>query len=130
MNEAFEQLYKLSPPVSMALAINFVMLGVRRIPNFPTWTAPFIAMAIGGIFYPLLADPGNVLFAVRSPLAAQFITGVSAGGLAVAFHQQFKQILKRFGVSTGDTEMFTKDQNEKFEPSQSSRNDRPGNLPV
>lgn len=125
MNEAFDQLYKLSPPISMALAINFLLLGLKRIPKFPMWTTPFIAMTIGGVFYPLLADPGNVLFSVRSPIAAQIITGVSAGGLAVAFHQQFRQILKRFGVSTGDTEIFTKPDNEKIQPANPT-----GNPPV
>lgn len=100
MDINFDDLIQVSPPIGMALLINFALLFVRPIlSDRGRDFLPMIAMVFGGIAYPLLTEPGKVLFNVRSPVAAQVVIGMVAGGASVAFHQQFKGLLRRrFGV--------------------------------
>jgi hypothetical protein len=103
------QLIDLAPPVGLWCALNFILMGAKRIPGVATWMIPFLSFALGGILYPLLSDPGKVSFAVRCPVCAQVVTGILIGGAAVGGHQAFKQIINRIGLSTGDTETITKE---------------------
>lgn len=96
-----------APPVALLIALNFVLMAIKKVPFIPNWSIPFIAFAIGGIAYPLLSDPAKVSFAVRCPVCAQVITGLLIGGAAVGSHQMFKQFLNRLGLSSGDTIVIT-----------------------
>lgn len=101
------QLKDLSPPIVLWVVLNIVAIILKRVPQFPDWLIPVTSVVLGGIIYPLVTDPGKVSFAVRCPVCAQVLTGMMAGGIAVASHAQFKQFMQRFGLSTGDTEIIT-----------------------
>ena len=107
----FSQFYELKPPIVLWLVLHFVAFSLKRIPTFPDWLIPITLMTMGAVTYPLVTDPGQVSFAVRCPLCAQVFTGAMAGGIAVATHTQFKQLVKRFGWSTGDTDFIKKERN-------------------
>jgi hypothetical protein len=105
----FDQLKQLSPPVLIIIAINVLMFGAKRIQVIPDWIIPALAMVLGGVIYPLISNPGDVPYTVRCPLCLQVLFGLIIGFAAVGCHQQVKQLFKRFGISTGDTEVITKD---------------------
>lgn len=103
------QLLELSPPVALWFALNFLLMFAKKCPCVPNWMIPWLSFIAGGIVYPMISDPNSVSFAVRYPVAAQSLTGLLIGGAAVGSHQLFKQTIKRFGFSTGDTEQFIKE---------------------
>lgn len=99
------QLIDVAPPLALWMVLNFVMMFAKRSPFIPNWSIPWLSFGLGGLAYPLLTDPDKVAFAVRCPICAQVLTGLLIGGAAVGGHQLFKQTIKRFGFSTGDTEV-------------------------
>lgn len=107
-----ESILDLSPPFLLALAINFLLLFGKRAPFVPDWTLPLLAMAAGGLVYPLISDAAKVSYQCRHPDAFNAVMGVAIGGMAVAFHQTFRQIigLGRQVAKEGDTAcLFRKD---------------------
>lgn len=105
----FDQLLQLKAPVILILVLNAAMFVVKRIPAVPDWIIPTLSFIGGGIGYPLMSNPGDVPFTARCPLCVQFFFGLILGYAAVGCHQQVKQFLNRKGISTGDTEIITKD---------------------
>lgn len=105
----FEQLKQLSPPILLIVVINALMFGAKRVPFIPNWIIPVVSMAMGGILYPLISKTGDVPYTVRCPDCLQILFGLIIGFAAVGCHQQVKQLFNRFGISTGDTEVITKD---------------------
>ena len=103
-----DELLQVSPPIGLVLAINVFLMLLKKIPSVPHWSLPIIAVVIGAFCYPLLTDPAKVSFAVKSPLLAQTITGILIGYAAVGAHQKFRQLVKRFGMHTGDTDQWSK----------------------
>jgi len=110
----FDTLLKASPPIGLALFINFVLLFVGRIPALQAnkdWTLPLVALAMGGFIYPFFASNGTVDPNIEYPLFSLFIRGVCIGGLSVAVHTVFKAKVKKWtGMPTGDTMIITKDE--------------------
>ncbi len=104
----FESILKLSPPLVLAIVINFLLLFCKRIPYVPNWSLPLIATILGAIAYPQIADVANVSYSVKNPDAFNVIMGCCIGGSAVAIHQTFKQILSRFFGYKSDTEILVK----------------------
>lgn len=105
----FDQLLQLKAPLLIVLGLNCVMFILKRIPFVPDWLIPTFSFIGGGIAYPLFSSPGDVPFTSRCPLCVQTFFGLILGFAAVGGHQQVKQILNRLKISTGDTEVFTKD---------------------
>lgn len=116
MNELIESITSISPTVGLWLVINIVLIYLKRAPSIPNWTLPFLASIIGGTVYPLISDPGKISFTVRYPILIQVIQGIIIGFAATGLHQAFKQWMNRFGISTGDTEVLTRNTNEKTNP--------------
>lgn len=105
MNELdITKLLELSEPMAVMIAINIVLALLKRVPQVKNWTLPMIAVVLGGVTYPLIADPAKVSFGAHNPTAALVITGVIIGYAAVGFHQKFKQIATRLGMMTDDHE--------------------------
>jgi len=110
-SKVFDNLVQLSPPFLLALGINFMMLFLRRIPYMQShdWLLPIFALVIGGIVYPYVAEVGKVSYNVKNPAVLLHIIGFAIGGLSVAFHQIFKQLMKKFfNIQTGDTMIMIK----------------------
>lgn len=105
MNEAINTLLQASPPLALVLAINLLLYGLKRAPWPPNWSLPMIAMLVGAVAYPFIADIAKPTLTVKSPLAYNVVLGFALGGLSVAFNQQFRQIL---GLKTGDTVLVRK----------------------
>jgi catechol 2,3-dioxygenase-like lactoylglutathione lyase family enzyme len=55
-----------------------------------------------------VADPADVPFKSSNPEAALYFWGAILGFAAVGLHQNFKALFNRFGISTGDTEVFAR----------------------
>lgn len=111
-SEVFDSLLKVSPPIALAIFINFLLLFIGKLEYFRAkkdWL-PIIALLIGGLVYPLVAEVGKISFSVPYPTMLNIVIGVCIGGLSVAFHQIFKNLLKKVGASTGDTMIITKDE--------------------
>lgn len=99
MEEELLKILNSSSPVLVAIVIMFIVWGLKKAPAFPGWLLPFAAMALGAVFYPML----------EGWTQKTLIQGLCVGGLAVAFNQQFRQLLERIGaMKSGDTEVIKK----------------------
>jgi hypothetical protein len=105
MNETINTLLEASPPLILALAINLLLYALKRTPWPPDWALPMIAMAVGALVYPFIADIAKQVPTVKSPLVYNIVLGSAIGGMSVALNQQFRQIL---GLKTSNTEFITK----------------------
>lgn len=96
-------LLDLSPPVALMFSLNLIFLFLKRSPRIPNDIIPWISPLLGMFVYPWITEPGKVAFAVRSPLAAQMVTGFLVGLAAVGANQWFKTFYKKVGLFSGDT---------------------------
>ena len=94
--DQIKQLLELSPPVLLALGLNFLGLGLKRSP-IKNWTIPFLLIAAGAMVYPLIADVSKVSFQCQNPYALNAVFGAVIGGCSIGLNQAFRQILYRFG---------------------------------
>lgn len=106
--DLIEKLYELSPHLMLVLFINFVLWGLKLAPGVPNWTLPFIAMSIGTILYPSVAEVGKMSYNVHSPQMFLHLFGAALGGMSVCLNQIFRQMMKRFGLHSGDTDSIQK----------------------
>lgn len=102
-----DTLFKMSPPLLMIIGINISLMLLRHF--VPHKILPIIAVVLGMVFTPLLIPVSSLAYSVPSPMTALIIMGAVIGYAAVGLHQKFKQILKKVGVSTGDTMIITKE---------------------
>jgi hypothetical protein len=109
MNEIFDSILKCSPMVLLALAINLVLLGLKRAP-IPAWLRPLIAMVIGGVANPFIADTARLDYNLANPNIYWIVQGVCIGGLAVALNQTLRKWLESHGIKmeNGDTDEIRK----------------------
>lgn len=105
MNEAINTLFEASPPLALALAINFLLYSLKKTKQFRDEMLPITAVIFGALVYPWIADIAKVVPVVKSPLVYNMVFGSGIGGLSVAMHQQVKQWL---GLRTSDTEINSK----------------------
>ena len=107
--EWLDAILQCSPPLALALAINLALFASKRIP-MPGWVRPILAMGIGAIAYPFLADISKLNYNVRSPALYLTLIGTSIGGLSVCFNQVVRQWIKSKTGSDpmSDTDEITK----------------------
>ena len=95
--EFIEIILQSSPPVLLAISINLVIFFLKKSP-VADWTLPFIAMALGAILYPLIAEVRELPHNVKSPVIHSAVIGLAIGGFSVAINQGWRQW--RTGKST------------------------------
>ena len=99
------QLLDLTPPVALLFALNFLIWILKKAaPNFPRWTIPMLAFALGGIIFPLISESGKVPYQMRSPLTSQILIGLIIGGASVGGNQCFVRTMQRLGFWNDDEE--------------------------
>lgn len=114
MNELTE-LLQASPPVALAIALNFLGLGLKKSP-VANWLIPLLLPAVGAAVYPFIADAGKINFECRNPMALMAVYGFAIGSASVGLNQMLRQFLGRKN-SSGDTEFFSrKNAQSKEEP--------------
>lgn len=120
LKDVIDPLFTYSPPVLLAIVIIMIVHYVKRIPVIQSWHIPLVAMAIGAIVFPFIADTAKVPFNVRNPTVLNMMYGLAIGGLAIAFHQVFKlgkerreEIKDEKAAATGNTEFRKALQKEK-----------------
>lgn len=84
-------LLSLSPPLLLAFFIYAVCGAVKR-SKVRDELIPFIAMALGAILYPLIAEVGKVSYNVAHPTVFNAIMGACIGGFAIGLNQGYKQL--------------------------------------
>lgn len=101
VNTVVQSLLQASPPLLMAFALNVFIWLFRQIPlpDRIIRSTPLLACFLGAVLYPCLSPGAGV------SLTSTSVLGFCIGGLAVAFHQQFKQW---FHLKTGNTEFYAK----------------------
>lgn len=108
--DLIERLFELSPHLLMVLCISFVLWALRRFRHPPTTFLPFLAMAIGAIVYPQIAEIGKVSYKVEFPQMILHMWGMALGALAFVFNGQFGKLVERFRPPTGNTECIVKEE--------------------
>jgi hypothetical protein len=123
MNQDFgiiERLFELSPPMLMMVCISLLLrvLKMSKIVQREDWILGLVAMTIGGVVYPQIAEIGKLSYNVRYPLMILVMFGVAMGGLTVALHDTiwrfifWRFISARFGIPSGSTEITVKTKDE------------------
>lgn len=111
-SDVVEGLMKVSPPVLLSLGLNFILMYIGKIPKIKDekdWLLPLIALGLGGLLYPFVAEIGKVSYTVKYPVMLNIIFGICIGGLSVATNKMFKELMRKlFGVPTGDTVIMDK----------------------
>lgn len=97
------QLLDLTPPVALLFSLNlFIWILKKAAPNFPRWTIPSLAIALGGIIFPLISDTGKVPYQMRSPITSQILVGLIIGGASVGGNQWLVRTMQRLGFWNED----------------------------
>lgn len=105
MNELTE-LLQASPPIALAIALNFLGLGLKKSP-LADWLIPLLLPAIGAAVYPFIADAGKINFECKNPMALMAVYGFAIGAGSVGLHQALRQFTGRRNGS-GNTEFLKK----------------------
>lgn len=106
--DTFNELMQLSPPVILAVALNFVGLALKKSP-VADWLIPWLLILIGGAVFPFIAETGKINYECKNPFILHAIFGMAIGGLAIGLNQGIKQLLRNrqenaaLGAESGPT---------------------------
>lgn len=90
----FEDLSQLKAIPLTFIACNAVGLLLKRSP-VQNWVIPWVALGLGVVLYPLIGDPSQVPWNVRSPLAHSLVLGGLIGWASVGGHQTLLTLLRK-----------------------------------
>lgn len=100
-----------SPPIALAVALNFLGLGLKKSP-IADWLIPLLLPAVGAAVYPFIAEAGRINFECKNPMALMAVYGFAIGAGSVGLHQALRQFIGRKNGS-GNTEFLKKQDTEK-----------------
>jgi chromate transport protein ChrA len=114
MNQDFgmiERLHALSPTALMMICISLILRAMKlsRLARQEDWVFAVVAMTIGGIVYPQIAEISKVSYDVKFPEMVLTMFGIAMGGLTVTLQDTiWRFIVKRLELPNGSTEFITK----------------------
>lgn len=106
MELSIDTITQLSPPLALALFLNFVGFFIKKSPINNIYI-PLILMLLGAGIYPFIADIASIdEVKVRNPFMLHMIYGACIAGLSVATHQTFTSFMQ--SKETSDTQFIKK----------------------
>lgn len=108
----------------MVICISFLLWLLKKIKfvRQEDWILAVVAMTIGAVVFPQIAEIGKFSYNVKFPQMVLHMVGMAIGGFTVTFHDTIWRFMsKRFGIPSGSTEFITKTKTDNLDGGTTTR---------